>query len=101
MVTEKGIRLEFSDGRPPLTSLAEINEALSEVGTQIRPLDSRSQPDEIRKLLKQRTLTKEESDPLLNHFLLFRARLLEIITRAGRKPRVPGGGEFRGQIFCS
>lgn len=92
MTKEKGIRLEFSDGRPSLTSLAEINRAFEEIGSRVWPLDLRNEPDEIRKLLRQPTLTKDESDQLLNHFLFSRERLLEIITVAGRQPHVPGGG---------
>jgi hypothetical protein len=92
MTKEQGIRLEFSDGRQPVTTLPEINEALAEIGSRIWPLDLRSEPDEIRKLLRQPTLTKGESDRLLNRFLLSRDRLLEIINSAGREPHVPGGG---------
>jgi hypothetical protein len=92
MTKELGIRLEFSDGRQPVTTLPEINKALAEIGSRIWPLDLRSEPDEIRKLLGQPTLTKGGSDRLLNRFLLSRERLLEIITSAGREPHVPGGG---------
>jgi hypothetical protein len=92
IVTEKGIRLEFSDGRPPLTSLAKVNEALAEIGSRIWPLDLRAEPQDIRKLLRQPTLTKEESDHLLNHFLLSRERLLEVITGVGGEPHVAGVG---------
>jgi hypothetical protein len=92
MTKEQGIRLEFSDDRQPLTTVPEINEALAEIGSRIWPLDLRGEPNEIRALLKQPTLTTEESDRLLNHFLLSREHLLEIITSAGREPHVPGGG---------
>jgi hypothetical protein len=92
MTKEQGIRLEFSDDRQPLTAVPEINKALAEIGSRIWPLDLGNEPDEIRKLLKQPTLTKEESDRLLNHFLLSRDRLLKVITGAGREPHVPGGG---------
>jgi hypothetical protein len=92
MTKEQGIRLEFSDDRQPLTAVPEINKALAEIGSRIGPLDLGNEPDEIRKLLKQPTLTKEESDRLLNHFLLSRDRLLKVITGAGREPHVPGGG---------
>jgi hypothetical protein len=92
MTKEQGIRLEFSDGRQPVATLAEINKAFEEIGSRLWPLDLRAEPQDIRKLLNQPSLTKDDSDRLLNHFLLSRERLLEIITGAGREPHVPGGG---------
>jgi hypothetical protein len=41
MTTEKGIRLEFSDQRPPLTAVVEINTALAEIGSGVWSLDLR------------------------------------------------------------
>jgi hypothetical protein len=58
-----------------------------------------NEPDEIRKLLREPTLTKDESDRLLNHFLLSRERLLEIITGASREPHVPGGGALTTRVL--
>ncbi len=92
MIKEQGIRLEFSDGRQTLSSLTEINKAFQEIGSRIWPLDLRAEPHDIKKLLNKPTLTTEESDRLLNHFLLSRERLLEIIISAGREAHVPGGG---------
>lgn len=92
MTKNQGIRLEFSDARQTLSSLTEINKAFQEIGSRIWPLDLGAEPHDIRKLLNQPTLKKDESDRLLNQFLLSRGRLLEIITGAGREPHVPGGG---------
>jgi len=94
MASAKGIRLEFSDGHLPLTDVAEINVALAEIGTGVWPLDLSGEPDDIRRLLGQPTLTEAEAERMRKHFLLPRERLLEIIAVAGRKPNVPGGGEL-------
>jgi hypothetical protein len=53
----------------PVTSLAEINEALSEVGAKLWPLDLGQASGETQ-------------------------RLLEIVSAAGRMPQIPGGGEL-------
>jgi hypothetical protein len=94
MTTEKGIRLEFSDGRPSLTDGVEINAALAEIRAGVWPLDLGSTPDDMRRLLRQPTLTEAEAERVQKHFLLPRERLLEIIAAAGRQPNVPGGGEL-------
>jgi hypothetical protein len=94
MTTEKGIRLEFSDRRPPLTTVAEINAAWAEIGSGVWPLDLSGTPDDIQRLLKKPTLTEIETERVRTHFLLPRERLLEIITAAGRQPNAPGGGEL-------
>lgn len=92
--TEDGVRLEFSSGRPPLTSLADVNDALADVGSRVWPLDLRTAPADVQRLLVQPALTEAEAERVMAHFLLPRERLLEVITGAGRKPRVPGGGEM-------
>jgi hypothetical protein len=94
MTTEKGIRLEFSDGRPSLTDGVEINAVLAEIGAGVWPLDLGSTPDDMRRLLRQPTLTETEAERVKKHFLLPRERLLEIIAAVGRQPNVPGGGEL-------
>ena len=47
-----------------------------------------------RRLLDERTLSAGETARLREEFLLPRERLLDLIAGAGRKPRVPGGGEM-------
>lgn len=94
MTIEKGIRLEFSDQRPPLTAVTEINAVLAEIGSGVWPLDLSGTPDNIQQLLKQNTLTEAEAERVRTHFLLPRERLLEVIVAAGRQPNVPGGGEL-------
>jgi hypothetical protein len=52
-----GIRLEFAGGRPPVTTLAEINETLHPVGFGAWPLDVGAAPAAIRELITHPTLT--------------------------------------------
>jgi len=91
---EESTRLEFSDERQQVTSLAEINGALAEVGSRLWPLDLHHAPADIQQLLRQPALTAVEAGRVEAHFLLSRERLLEIIVRAGRTPHVPTGGAF-------
>jgi hypothetical protein len=92
MTLRETTRLEFSDGRPHVTSLADINDALADIGSGVWPLDFHPAPADIQQLLLQPTLTAVEAGRVEAHFLLPRERLLEIIARAGRTPHVPSGG---------
>ena len=47
MTMEESTRLEFSDERQQVTSLAEINGALAEVGSRLWPLDLHHAPADI------------------------------------------------------
>lgn len=90
----EGLRLEFSSGRPSVTNLADINEASGPVGSRIWPLESRSAPISVRRMLKQPTLNDAEAASVKEHFLLSREQLLRVIAEAGRRAQVPGGGEM-------
>jgi hypothetical protein len=92
MAADAGIRLEFSDGRPTLTVVADINAALADVGSHVWPLDLPDAPAEIHRLLAQPILTTAEAERIKTHFLLPRTRLLEVIRGAGRTPHVQDGG---------
>jgi hypothetical protein len=94
MATTEGIRLEFSDGRAPLTGLSDVNGRLRKTGTGAWPLPLTGAPEDIRRLLSQPTLTDAEAARVRTHFLLPRERLVQIIESAGREPNVPGGGEL-------
>ena len=96
MPTNIGLRLELPSGRTPLTTLTEVNAALAGVGARVWPRDLGSVPAEVRRLLRQPTLTEAESEHIKTHFLLSRQRLLEIIAGTGRMPQVQGGGELTG-----
>src|SRR5262245_45405220 len=84
-----GLRFESSGLPAPVTGLAEVNRELSVVRSKVWPLDLRSAPAEIRRLLDRPTLETAETTHVMNHFLLPRERLLEIIGEAGRTPNVP------------
>jgi hypothetical protein len=91
---ETGIRLEFSNGRPAITDVADINRVLATHGSRIWPLDLRGAPEHVRQLLNRPTLNDAESTQVREHFLLSRERLLDVIKEAGRTPQVPGGGNM-------
>ena len=94
MPNEKGSRLEFSDGQPPIFDIESINNVLAAIGSRIWTRDLTSVPTEVRKLLRQSTLSPSEAEQVTPHFLYPRRRLVEIITSAGREPNVPDGGEL-------
>jgi hypothetical protein len=89
-----GIRLDFSDGRSPLTSLEAINDVLLSKGTRLWPLDLRATPAEVRRLLEKPLPSPEEQTRIQQHFLLPRKRLLEIIRDASRVPEAENGGSL-------
>ncbi len=89
-----GLELTIAGQREKLTGLAEVNKALRVYGSYVAPLDFHDAPDEIRELLKQPTLSAEESARVRDHFLLSREELLKFIAKAGRAPQVAGGGEL-------
>ncbi len=88
----KGLTLEFSDHRPAVHQLAEVNQALRPYGSFVEVIDFTDAPAEIQGLLKKEDLTGSESDVLQSYFLLSREALLGVIKKAGRQPGVPGGG---------
>jgi hypothetical protein len=99
MATDEGIQLGFSDGRPLLTALVDINRILADIGSHVWPFDLGHAPSEIQRLLQQATLTKAEAEKVEAHFLLPRERLLEVIAGAGRAPHVPGGGALTTEVL--
>ena len=94
MPNEKGARLEFSDGRPPIVDIESINGVLATIGTRIWTRDLTSVPTEVRTLLRQSTLSPSEAEQIKTHFLYPQQRLVEIIKSAGREPNVPDGGKL-------
>ena len=94
MPNETRTRLEFSDGRPPIFDIESINSVLASIGSRIWSRNFTSEPMEIRRLLRQSTLSPSEVEQVKTHFLLPRQRLVEIIKSAGREPNVPDGGEL-------
>jgi hypothetical protein len=87
-----GLELQRQDGRRSTTTLAEVNDVFAGYGSRLCPLDLSGTADDVRRLLHQPTLTAAERATVLDHFLLARERLVELVTQAGREPHVPGGG---------
>ena len=94
MTTPKGLLLTFSTGEEPTSCLEEIGDTLARVGAAVWPLDLSGSPQEIKSLLDQESLTTNESQRVLDHFLLSRERLLNVIKAARREPNLFGGGEL-------
>ena len=98
MAEHTGLKLEFPDGRPTVTELTDVNDALKTVGSRIWPLDHRTKSSDIRGLLAKPALTQTDVEQLMADFMLPRERLLEIIAEAGRQPQVPGGGNMSTHV---
>ena len=94
MPNETVAQLEFSDGRSPIFDIESINSVLAAIGSRIWTRDFTSVPMDVRKLLRQSTLSPSEAEQVKTHFLYPRQRLVEIIESAGREPNVPDGGEL-------
>ena len=92
--TPTGLRLESSDGGPAFSELDDVCAALAPFGSRVWPFDLGDVPESVRARLDRPTLDEAEAQELLDHFVLSRARLLEVIRDAGRSPQVPGGGSL-------
>jgi hypothetical protein len=86
------LRLTLPGLKTPVTSYADINDALSVVGARLWPLDLGQAPDEVQRQLPKPSLTGAEAQRVMAHFLMPRERLLEIVAAAGRTPHVASGG---------
>ena len=93
-----GIRLELSNESTAVSDLDDINAVLAPYGSRVWPLDLSDVPTAIRDVLGQPTPTAQASAALTDHFLLSRARMLDVIADAGRTPQVEGGGELRTYV---
>jgi len=93
-----GLRLEASGSPATATTPGDVNRELAVVKSRVWPLDLRSAPAGIRRLLAKPVLDAAETRRLMSHFLLPRERLLEIIDEAGRAPNVPGGGALSTHV---
>lgn len=86
------LKLQFSDGRPDVVGLEEVNTVLRSVGVRASTVCI---PEAAKPLLKaslSRAMTEGEQEELIKLFYLNRAELLEQISLAGRVPETPRGG---------
>ena len=86
------VSVQFSDGRPAVTGVEAVNNALNPIGVNVVTVDI---PDAARPLLAashRRALTKAEHGALIAAFNLSQGELLEQARLAGREPAVQGGG---------
>ncbi len=92
------LHLSFSDGRPAASDLSAVNAGLRQIGSRLWPLDLRGLPSDCRVLLDKPSLSADEVDALMSHFLFSRNRLLELIGKAGREPHVSEGGALSTRV---
>ncbi|MGL6383305.1 hypothetical protein ACSZMU_14130 [Aeromonas caviae] len=86
------VSVQFSDGRPAVTGVEAVNNALNPIGVNVVTVDI---PEAARPLLAashRRALTKAEHGALIAAFNLSQGELLEQARLAGRAPAVQGGG---------
>jgi hypothetical protein len=85
------VSVQFSDGRPAVTGVEAVNNALNPIGVNVVTVDI---PEAARPLLAshRRALTKAEHGALISAFNLSQGELLEQASLAGRAPAVQGGG---------
>lgn len=86
------LTLSYSDGRASTQGVEQVNKVLKSVGVRVSTVTIPQQAKPVIAKAKQRALTKEESDQLLELFALHRGELLEQITLAGREAAAPRGG---------
>lgn len=90
--TSCGLRLWLPDQDLAVTEPGEINATLRELGAAVWPLETGSAPGDIRELLEAPSLDESQGRRVMDHFLLPRERLLELVVAAGRTPGTEGGG---------
>lgn len=84
--------LQFSDGRPPVKGMTNVNAILREVGVRSSLVEIPKQAADILKVTDKRALSEAEKEELLTIFRLDRAQLLEQVELAGRTPEGIRGG---------
>lgn len=82
-----------------LTDLDSINSFLDQHQSRVWPLDLSDLPRLVRSALDQEEMSDQEVELVMQHFLLPRERLLEIMAECGREPHVPGGGALQTHVM--
>ena len=91
---KEGARLKFSDGRPDLVKLSEINEVLKSVGVRLIRIEVPKESIPLLEASLKALLTEEEKARVLKTFSLSREAMIEQARGAGREPVIAGGGSM-------
>ncbi len=86
------VSLKFSDGRPDVVGVNDVNAVLAPLGIHVQTLDIPAAAKPILAQSEQRALSEKEHAQLISMFNLSMPQLLEQVQLAGRKPAVAGGG---------
>lgn len=86
------VSLKFSDGRPDIVGVKDVNEALKDIGVHVVTVDAPKSAQPILAASYERPLTEQEKKDLIKAFELTTSQLLEQVKLASRQPAVPGGG---------
>ncbi|WP_250961796.1 hypothetical protein [Pseudomonas sp. CG7] len=86
------VSLKFSDGRPDIVGVNDVNAALKPIGVHVTTVDIPESAKAVLATSHERALTEDEKKSLIGVFSLTNGQLLEQVQLAGRQPAVPGGG---------
>lgn len=86
------VSLKFSDGRPDIVGVKNVNEALRDIGVHVVTIDAPRSAQPILAASYERALTEQEKKDLIKEFELTTQQLLKQVDLAGRQPAVAGGG---------
>lgn len=86
------LELAFSDGRPAVSGVKNVNQYLKGVGVRVTEVSIPVEAHETIEKSKSQALNDADKQLLLNAFALNRRDLLDQIESAGREPAVPRGG---------
>lgn len=91
-LTKGVLTLSFSDGRPDVHGVSNVNKELEKLGVIVTKVDIPTEAHLFIEEAKIRALSAGEKSKLLEIFSLRRVELLNQIKLAGRAPAVPLGG---------
>ncbi|WP_321839548.1 hypothetical protein [Paraburkholderia bannensis] len=86
------VKLQFSDGRPDVAGIENVNAVLRSVGVRASTVPIPAEARPILEASQSRAISEEEQEKLISLFHLHRGQLLEQIELAGRVPVAPRGG---------
>ena len=92
------VSLKFSDGRPDVAGVDNVNAVLKSVGIHVTTVDIPVAAKPILAQTYKRPLSGDEQKRLIELFNLSQPQLLEQIKLAGRQPAVAGGGVMTSEV---